>query len=85
MNEKNSQKLIDEKITEISKTPELFAFMFELVDDFQNSLIPKVVFIEILDNIHTHLQVAQAKNEKLDFSGLGLIISKILAQNMNRE
>ncbi len=77
--------VVIEKITEISKTPELFAFMFELVDDFQNGLIPKVVFIEILENIYTHLQIAQAKNEKLDFSGLGLIISKILAQNMNRE
>ena len=69
-----------EKIIQMYDAPEIYSFLFEITDDFQNGLIPKKIYVEILENTRNYLTIAQEKREKVDFSGLSKTISKLLTQ-----
>ena len=69
-----------EKITALYDRPELYAFLFEITDDFQSGLIPQKIYIDILVNTYNYLKFAEEKKEKINFSGLSKTISRMLAQ-----
>ena len=50
-------------------------FIFNIV----NGLIPKKIYVDILDNTYNYIKDANEKNERVNFSGLSKTISKMLA------
>ena len=56
----------------------IYSFLFELVDDFQNGLIPKKTFVDILLNTYAYLKITKQNNGKIDFTNLSKNISKML-------
>ncbi len=72
------------KITAIYDKPELYSFLFEITDDFQNGLIPKVMYIDILANTYNYIKVANEKHERINFMGLSKTISKMLANKYDQ-
>jgi len=69
-----------EKIISLYDKPEIYSFLFEITDDFQNGLIPKKIYVDILENTYSYLSTAENNKDKIDFSGLSKTISKLLAQ-----
>lgn len=72
-----------EKITAIFDTPELYSFLLEVTDDFQNNLIPKKIYIEILKNTYEYIKSAQKNNNKINFNKLSKTISQLLTNKYN--
>ena len=76
-----SEEIAEEmsKVTGLYDKPELYSFLFEITDDFQNGLIPKKVYIDVLINTYNYIKVAKEKKEKINFAGLNKTIAKMLA------
>jgi len=69
-----------EKIVSLINSPEIYSFLFELTDDFQNKLISKKAFIDVLQTTYNYIKASIDNNEDIDFTILGQTISKILVQ-----
>jgi len=66
------------KIINITQEPAIYSFLFELVDDFQNELIAKKSFVDILETAYSYIDNAIRNNESIDFTMLSQTISKLL-------
>lgn len=69
-----------EQIISLINSPEIYSFMFELTDDFQNKLISKKAFIDALQTTYDYIKNSIDNNEEIDFTILSQTISKILVQ-----
>ena len=66
------------KVIALYDKPELYSFLFEITDDFQNGLIPKKFYVDVLVNTYNYIKVAKEKKEKVNFAGLNKTIAKML-------